>query len=165
MALKILYRGHADSLSTLAASAFTRQNFGAAGMTSTRITAKSPDGVIAGMVAASTSNPYEVTICDDTKYPRGIFINDAVGSPYENTPAVASGKCPFMHSMGSYEVDIYETRNAADDADLVYNEGELLYASANGLLSKEASASGIVIAVVSKAPSSTNPWLGFDLKI
>jgi hypothetical protein len=164
MALRILFPGDRNSLSTLASSAFTRQNFGAAGATSDRITADTPDGALAGMVAAY-SDDYEVDIC--TAYrPVGIFLNDAAGSPFENTPAVASGKITVMRSMGSYETDIYETRNEADTADLTYTPGELLYASDFGLLTAEdLSASCIPVARISKAPSATDPWLGFDLLI
>ena len=48
MALRILYPGDRNTLSTLAAGAFTRQNFGAAGATSSRITEDTPDGTTPG---------------------------------------------------------------------------------------------------------------------
>lgn len=164
MALRILFPGDRNSLSTLAPGAFTRQNFGAAGCTSDRITADSPDGVLAGMVAMYSDN-YEVDICT-THAPVGIFLNDAAGSPFENTPAVASGKITVMRSMGSYETDIYETRNEADTLDVTYTAGDLLYASDFGLLTTEdLSATCPVVGRVSKAPSPTDPWLGFDLYI
>jgi hypothetical protein len=164
MALRILIPGDRNPLSTLAPSAFTRQNYGAAGATSDRITADTPDGVLAGMVAAYSDN-YEVDICTAYK-PVGIFLNDAAGSPFENTPAVASGKITVMRSMGSYETDIYETRNEADSADLVYTAGELLYVSDFGLLtSEDLSSSCPAVARISKIPTATDPWLGFDLLI
>lgn len=162
--LRILLPGDRNSLSTLASSAFTRQNYGAAGMTSARITADSPDGALGGMVATMSGN-YEVDICDGSTEPVGIFLLDAAGSPFENTPAVASGKLTYMSSQGSYETDIYETRNEADSADLVYAVGDLLYCSANGLLTKDSATSSRVMAIVTKAPTATDPFLGFNSRI
>ena len=162
MALRILYPGVRNSLATLAAGAFTRQNYGAVGATSTRITADTPDGALGGMVAAYSGN-YEVDISSQHTY-AGVFINDAAGSPFENTPAVASGKCPIVMGRGSYETDIYETRNEADLADVTYAAGNLLYVSDFGLLTTENTGSPI-IGIVSKAPSATDPFLGFDLRI
>ena len=156
MALRILFPGDRNSLSTLAPGAFSRPNFGAS--TSARITADSPDGVLAGMVA-EYSGDYEVDI-HSTGKPVGIFLNDAAGSPFENTPAVASGKVTVMRSMGSYETDIYETEG------VTYAAGDLLYASAFGLLTTvDEVDSKAVVGRVSKAPTATDPWLGFDLYI
>jgi hypothetical protein len=165
MSLRILYPGDRNTLSTLASAAFSRQNYGLAGMTSTRITADTPDGALGGMVAMYSGN-YEVTIGDASHIPAGFFINDAAGSPFENTPAVASGKCPFTTSMGSYETDLYETRKEDNSLDLVYAVGDLLYCSKNGLITKDpALAATTVIGVVSKAWTPTDPFLGFNSKI
>ena len=164
MALRILYPGDRNTLSTLASSAFTRQNYGAVGMTSTRITADYPDGALGGMIAMYSGN-YEVTISDGTKQPAGIFINDAAGSPFENTPAVASGKCPMVMSMGSYETDLYETRNEANALDLTYAVGDPQYTSKNGLLTKDSATSTVIVAIVAKAPTATDPFLGFNNRI
>ena len=158
MALRILYPGDRNTLSTLAAGAFTRQNFGAAGGTSTRITEDTPDGALGGMVAKYSGN-YEVDVSDNYTAV-GIFINDAAGSPFENTPAVASGKSPMMTSHGSYETDVYETRNEADGADVTYAAGDKLYVSDFGLLTTEAVSD--LVGIVAKAPSATDPFLGFD---
>lgn len=160
MALRILFPGDRHSLSTLAPGAFSRQNFGAVGCTSDRITADTPDGVLAGMVAAYSGN-YEVDIysASTANKPVGIFLNDAAGSPFENTPAVASGKVTVMRSMGTYETDIYETEG------VTYNVGDPLYASAFGLLTTSNAADTTVVGRVAKAPSPTDPWLGFDLYV
>jgi hypothetical protein len=165
MALRILFPGDRNSLSTLAPGAYTRQNFGAAGATSSRITADTPDGALAGMIAMYSDN-YEVDICTTYK-PVGIFLNDAAGAPFENTPTVASGKLTVMRSMGSFETDIYETKEEAGANDLAaYDAGDLLYVSDFGLLTKEdLHAKCPVVARVSKAPSATDPWLGIDLLI
>lgn len=164
MALRILYPGDRNALSTLASGAFNRKNFGAAGMTSSRITVDTPDGALGGMVAKYSDN-YEVDVCGASAQPVGIFLNDAASAPFENTPAVASGKITVMTSMGSYETDIYETRDEADAADLVYAVEDSLYCSKNGLLTKDNSTSTVVVAVVASAPTSNNPWLGFNSKL
>lgn len=79
--------------------------------------------------------------------PLGVFINSAAGNPYENTPAVASGVGPYVSGMGTYGSSLYETDiidtvadagggagNYAIGTDLVYNTGNELIASRNGLL-------------------------------
>jgi len=166
MALRIKYRGHNDTLSSLEASAYTRQNFGnmPGGRTSATITGDTPDGQLGGMVAMPTGD-YEVGIYDATTNPVGLFINDAVGSAYENTPAVASGKSPYAHSFGTYEVDIYETMLENGNAFAApYAAGELLYASNFGLLTKENTGSGVV-GICVKAPSTNDPFLGLNLRV
>lgn len=157
--LRIRYPGNRNALSTLASNGFTRQNYGAAGATSTRITADTPDGVLGGMIAKYSGN-YEVDISDNHTA-IGIFLNDAAASAFENTPAVASGKVTYMTAMGSYETDIYETRNEANSADITYTAGDMLYVSDFGLLTTENTGSPIC-GKVAKAPSATDPYLGFD---
>jgi hypothetical protein len=112
------------------------------------------------MVAKYSGN-YEVDISNNYKI-AGIFINDAAGSPFENTPSVASGKCPMMTAFGSYETDIYETRNELNNANLAYAVGDKLYASQFGLITKDTTGAN-VLGKVSKAYSATDPFLGFDL--
>jgi len=164
MALRILFPGDRNSLSTLASGAFTRQNYGAVGMTSARITADTPDGALGGMVAKYSGN-YELDIFAIGAQPVGFFLNDAAGSPFENTPAVASGKVTAMTSMGSYETDLYETRDEANQNDLAYAVGDLLYGSKNGLITKNNATSTVVIGVVAKAPTATDPFLGFNARV
>jgi hypothetical protein len=97
--------------------------------------------------------------------PVGLFVNDAAGAAFENSPAVASGKIAVMKAMASVEVDVYETRNAADNADLTYVVGNYLYGSAQGFLTNETTASAIVIGVVTKVPTTSSPTLGLDMRI
>ena len=171
MALRILYPGDRNALSTLASGAFTRQNFGLGGMTSGRITADTPDGALGGMVATYSDN-YEVNIAGvlagDVNRAIGVFLNDAAGSPFENTPTVASGKLTVMTSMGSYETDIYETLAEAGGGALLptaYAKNVLLYCSKNGLLTTDPASNATVVGIVAKAPTATDPWLGFNLKV
>jgi len=70
-----------------------------------------------------------------------------------------------MKAMASVEVDVYETRNAAANADLTYAVGNLLYGSAQGFLTNETTASAVLIGVVTKAPSTSSPTLGLDMRL
>ena len=63
------------------------------------------------------------------------------------------------------EVDVYETRNAADTLDIVYAVGNLLYCSAQGFLTNEVSTDATVIGVITKAPSTASPTIGLDGRI
>jgi hypothetical protein len=87
----------------------------------------------------STMFDYTVVPGTDVLRPVGLFVNDAAGAAFENSPAVASGKVTVMRAMASVEVDVYETRNLNDTADLLYNVGDLLYSSAQGFLTNLAS--------------------------
>ena len=122
--------------------------------------------MLGGSVAAvSAGLDYTVVPGTNQLRPVGLFVNDAAGAAFENSPAVASGKVAVMKAMASVEVDVYETRNAADTADLVYAVGDLLYCSAQGLLTKEVSTEGTVIGVCTKAPTTASPTLGLDMRI
>ncbi|OHD24548.1 MAG: hypothetical protein A2Y38_08825 [Spirochaetes bacterium GWB1_59_5] len=70
--------------------------------------------------------------------PLGIYVNDALGNAFENTPAVASGKGTYMSGMGTYANQLYETQvltggTAGNDL-TAYIPGQRLYASRNGYL-------------------------------
>lgn len=159
--LIIRYPGHRNSLYNLAAGGFTRQNFGGSTHPSTRITAQTPDGVLGGMWAMASAD-YEADISSNHRV-IGMFLNDAVGSPFENTPAVASGKVTVMMGDGEYETDLYETvteGNLALATAWSASLGLPLYVSDFGLLTTENTGSPIV-GYVTKAPSTGNPFLGF----
>lgn len=71
--------------------------------------------------------------------PVGLFINDAVGNAFENTPGVASGKAPFIRG-GVIGTKLYETYGNLYDGysgELTYHAGDRLYASINGLLTNQ----------------------------
>jgi|GEM_PF-4258896 len=170
--LIIKHPGNRNSLYSLAASAFTRPNTEAeAGRTLGRIAANAPAGALGGMFASMSAN-YEVDIAADNSVsgvpePIGVFLLDAAGSAYENTPAVASGKLAVMTGPGSYETDLYETVNENDTALAVAwadSLGDPLYVSDFGLLTTEDTGS-IVVGYVTKAPTAENPLLGFNTVI
>lgn len=164
MSLSILIRTQLNSIPTLSDTCFTKANYGV--NTNTTLSVNTPRGVLGGSVAAVTSgSDYTVVPGTDLIRPVGLFVNDAAGAAFENSPAVASGKIAVIKGMPSVEVDVYETRNAADNADLTYAVGNLLYCSAQGLLTKEVSTEATVIGVVTKAPSTASPTLGVDVRI
>jgi len=138
--LKIHYAAFRDTMAVLQTSDFTRTNvMHAVGGGTDPIGADFPDGQLGGQVVVHTGS-YEIGVQSDAEVevPLGLFINDAAGSPYENTPAVASGKSPFVSGSGSVvEVDIFESNAAAGGALAAYAAGDLLFGSANGLVTKE----------------------------
>lgn len=165
MAMTILIRGQLNSIPVLDDTCFTKQNFDV--HPNDTLSLNTPRGVLGGSVAAvdPAAGDYTVVPGTDGLMPVGLFVNDAAGPAFENSPAVASGKVAVMKGQASVEVDVYETRNAADDAELTYAVGDKLYASAQGLLTNEESAEGTVIGVVTKAPSTASPTLGIDMRI
>ena len=164
MALTILIRTQLNSIPTLADVGFTKANFGV--NTNTTLSVNSPRGVLGGSVAGiSAGVDYTAVPCTDNLKPIGLFVNDAAGAAFENAPAVASGKVTVIKGQPSVEVDVYETRNAADNADLTYAVGNLLFSSAQGFLSNETSSDGTVVGLVTKAPSTASPTIGLDMRI
>ena len=164
MALTILIRGQLSSIPVLSDECFTKANFGV--NTNTTLSVNTPRGVLGGSVACiSPGLDYTAVPGSDTLRPIGLFVNDAAGAAFENSSAVASGKIAIMKAQSSVEVDVYETRNAADSADLAYAVGDLLYASAQGFLTNEASSEGTVVGVCTKAPSTASPTIGLDERI
>jgi len=105
--------------------------------------------------------------------PLGIFLNDALGNAFENTPGVASGRAPYVCGSGScLGVSIYETKKLADNSALTYAPGDLLYASQNGLLTNQSAAAEAyeatnptVLGVVKCAPDANSSLLVFDLRV
>ena len=91
-------------------------------------------------VQAVLQAPTAVGLSGLSTQPLGLFINDAAGYSYENTPAAASGKGPYVSGQGTYASSLYETQiqgtfgtNVAADA-ITYVTGMELIASSNGYL-------------------------------
>ena len=110
--------------------------------------------------------------------PLGIFLNDAIGNPFENTPGPASGKGPYVCGSGScLGLSLYETKHQkTGSANLAYNAGDLVYASVNGYLTNvledayENNVGGApaptVMGIVKVAPDAgTNNILVIDLRV
>lgn len=115
--------------------------------------------------------------------PLGIFINHAAGYGFENTPAAASNKCPYVSAQGCYANSLFETEQVSDGNGAVinnktalasqYSAGQSLVASANGYLTNQASdgyenncgGTNTVIGIVKMAPDNTQDELVYDQRI
>ena len=81
-------RGNNQSVD-LDAAAFTQDNFPSGRVNST-LSAETSKGVLGGSVAGISGN-FEIAAASETATPVGWFLNDAVGNPFENSPAVFGG--------------------------------------------------------------------------
>ena len=138
-----------NSLYELDKTCFTKQNSTDGSL---------PFGVLGGTVAALKDGAnYTVVPANGTNRPIGLFVNNAAGNPFDNSPAVASNKIAIAQKMASVEVDIY--------ADVTFKIGDKLYADENGYLTNVAGADTTVIGVVTKVPSVSDPFLGLEMLI
>jgi len=153
-ALRILHVGIRNTVGILTDDAFTQTNPPIVTVTST-ISAKidtSVMGVLSGSVAftrpdqgpnyiGGNAESLANALLETFVRPVGLFINSAAGNAYENQPAAASGKGPYVSAMGTYSDQVYETKalgtngaGIAQGADLTYTVGQELVASRNGYL-------------------------------
>ena len=164
MSLTILIRGMLNSIPVCSDDCFTKANYGV-GPANTTLSVNTPRGVLGGSVAGiSAGLDYTAVPCTNTLMPIGLFVNDAAGAAFENSPAVASGKVSVMKCMASVEVDVYATTRS-NAAPVVYAVGAPLYCDAQGFLTTEVATSAVVIGVVTKAPQTASPTLGLDMRI
>lgn len=159
--LRVLVDGVRSSAYKVNADVFTKDN---SVSTSSRINNYTPKGVLGGSVAGIVGD-YEVGAATTTTVPVGLFVNNATPNVYDNNAALASGKIAVIRQMATVEVDVYETKDAAGSSDLVYAAGDLLYASKDGLLTKEKTGDQQVVGVCIKAPTGTDPFMGVDLRV
>jgi hypothetical protein len=162
-ALRILYSLFKDSITSLSPDGFTQNNpnvVTTASAVSTTIPVNVKKGVLGGSCAFVRPDIGENTtggaVLVSAAYvvntrPLGLFINDALGNAYENTPGPASGKGPFLRG-GSYGLKLYETQKQTTNhytggtfstsggvvgTALVYSPGQRLYASVNGYITND----------------------------
>jgi len=157
-ALRILHVGVRNTVGVLTDDSFTQTNppiITTAGTVSTAPGALTEVlGILSGSVAFTRPDAGSNFIGGPTKtamalpasvtqvLPLGCFINSAAGNPYENLPAVASGKGPYVAAMGTYGNRLYETQLlvattgtvVAAGTALTYVAGMKLVASQNGYL-------------------------------
>lgn len=187
-ALRILYVGHRNSFSaTLTSDGFTQTNppiVDDADTVSERLSPTPKYGVLSGSVCFTrpdegngyVGGPLEAAPADGALAPLGLFINDAEGNAYENTPGPASGQGPYVSSQGTMGSMLYETQSlAAGGADLEYHAGDKLYASRNGYLTNATGADETleaahgadetVIGIVKVAPDASHGEVVFDQRI
>lgn len=115
--------------------------------------------------------------------PLGLFLNDAIGNAFENTPGVASGRGPYVCGSGScVGVLLYETKSQglsggpAIGTALTYAVGDKVFASANGLLTNNildayernvagaTNADVTLMGIVKVIPDSNSALLVLDLR-
>jgi hypothetical protein len=139
-ALEVLYAGVQNSISELTTDGFTQHNPPNQALpvgTVSKTLAEVPrHGVLAGSVAFTRPDAGNGLVggplVDGAANPAllarirpvGLFIEDAQGYPYENTPAPASGINCYTSAQGSYGVRLYETQDLSTEADLVWQAGD-----------------------------------------
>jgi hypothetical protein len=171
--LKILYLGTRNTIEGLESAAFTKVNNTAAQvLLNPTVKDVRKLGCLAGSVAAvhghgttgAATGPQDAVV--------GIYVNDLAGNAYESSSAASSGKGVFVMGMGTYEVGVFETHNAAGNADIwaSYVPGAKLFASANGLLTTSAGLAqpdpaDVVIGIVTKGPTAADPIMRFNLRV
>lgn len=110
--------------------------------------------------------------------PLGLFINDALGNAFENTPGPASSRAPYVCGYATVGVSLWESQQqiGASTA-LVYAPGNRLYASVNGLLTNREQDSyeyaansntlgfATVLGIVKVAPDANNTLMVVDLRV
>lgn len=171
--MKLLYIGGVkNSLDDLEDAAFTFDNLTGGNATqaaaNTTIDATTSKGLLAGSVVALKGSRLIGRCIGDVgaseEFALGLLLNDVAGNANENTPAVASGKGPYLHGSGEVELDVYETATALGAA-ITYAFGDLLYCSENGLLTNEDLGSQRALGIVKKVPTAADPFLGLQLLI
>jgi hypothetical protein len=121
-----------------------------------------PNEIGGAAVAAGTAGVTEI----------GVFINTAAGNDFENQPAVASDKCPYVSSQGTYANSLYETNDTQGTNNaLTYTAGDQLFASANGYLTNDAAAgrfngaNGVLMGILKMPADAVQPEIVYDQRI
>lgn len=187
--LRIMHLGNRTSAgTTVTDDAFTQSN--PPTVTGTGVTDQLPsnpkDGVLGGSVAVTRPDvgsgfiggpdTAESDPSGGDYRPLGLFIVDAQGQAYQNSPTEASGKGSYVSSQGTYGNHLFETYDLNSGSSITYHPGDFLYCSRNGYLTKlnDANnalelavgyASATVLGVVKIAPDSEVDELTFDLRI
>lgn len=168
--------GYRNSMALLASDGFTQSNPIVATGPSTTLAGITSVGVLGSSIAFTRSdagNGFVGGPPASGEVPLGIFINDAIGNPFENTPGVASGRAPYYAGMGCFGLSLWETQNINSAAALVYSVGDRLFASKNGLVTNvladnnlhETAALATLIGVIKVAPDADNSLMVIDLRI
>lgn len=159
-ALRILHVGIRNTVGVLTADSFTQTNPPAVatnvstqvdpsvlGVASGSVCFARPDAgsnFVGGPGSAATQGAIAGIAAQAIGYRAlGVFINNANGLAFENSPGTASGKGPYVAAQGTYGNGLFETVLIADTGDAVnapagtpiqYVVGMELVASRNGYL-------------------------------
>ena len=180
-ALRLLHVGIRNTVGVLTADGFTQSNPSNVANTNTSAGFDSSIlGVLSGSVAFTRGDigPNEIggaAVAPGTAGVTeiGIFINTAAGNDFENQPAVASDKCPYVSSQGTYANSLYETNDTAGtNVVLTYTAGDELYASDNGFLTNAAAAANrfngatsVLMGILKMPADSVQPEIVYDQRI
>lgn len=189
--VQLFHLGIRNSMGLATADAFTQANppiVTTAANVSTTLSAITKLGVLGGTVAFTRPDagngyhggPVQVGAAYVAgQKPLGIFINDALGNAYENTPGTASGRAPYVAGQAVVGVTLWETQQQVGGSTaLTYAAGDFLYASVNGLLTnriEDAYQYNVaaqndpdfvtVVGVVKVAPDANNSLMVLDMRI
>ena len=192
--LRILHVGIRNTVGVITDEAFEQTNpptFSVDGLGASTVStqvATTIFGVLSGSVAFTRpdidDNVIGGPVLGETGcVPLGIFINHAAGYSFENTPAAASNKCPYVSAQGCYANSLFETEQVSNGGGAVignktaltaqYASGQSLIASVNGYLTNEttdgiaaqANGTDVVIGIVKMAPDNTQDEIVYDQRI
>ena len=199
--LRILHVGIRNTVGVITDEAFEQTNppvlsASGAGSTISDQVSTTIFGVLSGSVAFTRPDIDEnviggpaatdVLLLDAGCRPLGVFINHAAGYSFENTPAAASNKCPYVSAQGCYANSLFETNivtngtttgtavaAVATVAVTAYAAGQNLVASVNGYLTNQANdgyevtqgGTNTIIGIVKMAPDNTQDELVYDQRI
>lgn len=185
----LFHMGTRNSVGVLTADAFTQSNPPIVTTTanvSTTLAGITKKGVLGSTVAFTRPDagngfhggPVQVAAAYvDDERPLGIFINDSLGNPFENTPGVASGRGPYVCGMATVGLTLYETQiQIGASTALTYTVGDRVFASVNGLITNRHQDSYewqvtadldnvTVMGIVKVAPDANNSLLVIDLRV
>lgn len=189
--IQLFHMGIRNALGILTADAFTQATppiVTATANKSTTLAGITKTGVLGSTVAFTRKDvgngyhggPVKIggNYVADQK-PLGLFINDAVGNAFENTPGVASGRGPYVSGLPVVGISIWETQQQiGGNTGLSYNAGDFVYASVNGLITNriedayQYNVSGqndrdfvTIMGVVRVAPDASNSLMLLDLRV
>ena len=163
--MNVLSRGNLNTLMNLNDADLTQNNTvgSVQKVANTRLSTDTPKGLLAGSVVSVGASGVAIAAIDTDTDVLGVVLNNAVGYPFESSSGVASGKCPFLHGASSvFTTDLYETHTVGAVAQ-TFLAGDSLYASPNGLLTRESGTTVVGICVI--APSSSDPFMGVQMRI
>jgi hypothetical protein len=187
--LRELHRGVHNAFATLTADAFNQANPPTGKGTATEATMLVGDtkvGVRGGSCCFTrpdagnnfVGGPLAGAASVANQRPLGVFINDALGHAFENSPGEASGQGPYMSSQGTFGNRLYETQvqiGGGAGNPLTYTPGDWLYASVNGLLTnveadsfeveEGGAGTATVVAILKHAPEADFPEMAYDQRI
>jgi len=189
--IHLFHMGIRNSMGILTADAFTQANPPVVTTTanvSTTLSGITKVGILGATIAFTRPDqgngyhggPVLVTAAYQAgQKPLGLFLNDAVGNAYENTPGVASGRGPYASGQGVVGVTLWETQiQVGASTALTYASGDALYASVNGLLTNriqdayQYNVAGqndpdfvTLVGILKVAPDANNSLMVLDLRI